>query len=69
MEDDGDGFDVEAMLHKSTYFTKDLRGIGLLDMKERAALLGGKLQICSSPGSGTRVSLNIPIVPAGGENA
>jgi signal transduction histidine kinase len=64
LEDDGDGFDVEAMLHKSTYFTKDLRGIGLLDMKERAALIGGKLQICSSPKSGTRVSLNIPLGPA-----
>ena len=69
LEDDGDGFDVEAMLHKSTNFTKDLRGIGLLDMKERAALIGGKLQICSSPGSGTRISLNIPIGPAGGEYA
>jgi two-component system sensor histidine kinase UhpB len=69
LEDDGDGFDVEAMLHKSTNFTKDLRGIGLLDMKERAALIGGKLQICSLPGSGTRISLNIPIGPAGGEYA
>jgi len=67
IEDDGTGFDVEAMLQKSTQVTKDLRGIGLLDMKERAALIGGVLEICSSPGSGTRVSLKIPIDSVGGE--
>lgn len=68
IEDDGEGFDAEAMLQKSTQVTKDLRGIGLLDMKERAALIGGKLKICSSPGSGTRVSLKTPIGSTGGEN-
>jgi signal transduction histidine kinase len=67
IEDDGAGFDAEAMLQKSTQVTKDLRGIGLLDMKERAALIGGMLKICSSPGSGTRVSLKIPIESVGGE--
>ena len=68
IEDDGAGFDAEAMLQKSTQFTTDLRGIGLLDMKERAELIGGKLQICSSPETGTRVSLKIPTGPAGGDN-
>ena len=69
IEDDGAGFDAEAMLQKSTQFSKDLRGIGLLDMKERAELIGGKLQICSLPGGGTRVSLKIPTGSAGGDNA
>jgi signal transduction histidine kinase len=68
IEDDGEGFDAEAIFQKSIHVTKDLRGIGLLDMKERAALIGGKLKICSSPGSGTRVSLKIPIGSAGGKN-
>lgn len=37
------------------------RQLGLLSMRERAELLGGKLEIQSSPGKGTRVAVSVPI--------
>ncbi|SNS10258.1 Signal transduction histidine kinase [Noviherbaspirillum humi] len=40
---------------------------GLLGMEERMAILGGHLQIDSSPGHGTRVQLGIPLQPAATE--
>ncbi|MCS6773960.1 MAG: sensor histidine kinase [Thermoflexales bacterium] len=36
-------------------------GHGLSNMRERAALLGGKLEVISAPGQGTRVVLNLPL--------
>jgi signal transduction histidine kinase len=54
VEDDGAGFEVEDK------FIKD-KGIGLLGMRERAALVGGKIQIESSPQKGTTVFVRIPI--------
>jgi PAS domain S-box-containing protein len=44
--DDGRGFDPEAPV-----------GIGLRSMRERTATLGGKLEVESQPGEGTRVRL------------
>lgn len=61
IEDDGEGFDVYSILKHIV----DKKGLGLLGMKERAALLDGKLQICSSPGSGTRITLRVPLEPSG----
>lgn len=58
IEDDGEGFDVNSIIR---YATDGGRGLGLLGMKERTSLLDGRLKICSSPGSGTRVSLKIPL--------
>lgn len=58
IEDDGEGFDVNSVLR---YTTDGGRGLGIMGMKERASLLDGRLQICSSPGSGTRVSFKIPL--------
>ena len=49
--DDGDGFDVAA---PST-------GFGLAGMRERLALVGGTLDVSSSPG-GTRLTARLPIV-------
>ncbi len=40
-------------------------GFGLSGMRERAELLGGKLQLSSSPGRGTTVRLVLPLSPAG----
>ena len=60
IEDDGEGFDVHSVLRHTS---DGGRGLGLLGMKERASLLDGKLQVCSSPGSGTKVSLRIPLKP------
>jgi two-component system NarL family sensor kinase len=39
-------------------------GFGLSGMRERAELLGGKLQLSSSPGRGTTVRLVLPLSPA-----
>jgi len=57
VQDDGLGFDPEAVLRDS----QSLRGVGLLGMQERAALLGGTLQVWSRIGEGTRLVLNVPI--------
>ena len=52
--DDGRGFDlVKAARHK--------KSVGLLSMRERAELIGGSLQIQSTPGKGTAVTLLLPI--------
>jgi len=60
IEDDGEGFDVHSVLRHTS---DGGRGLGIIGMKERASLLNGKLQVCSSPGSGTKVSLRIPLKP------
>ena len=36
-------------------------GIGLVSMRERAELLGGTLEIDTSPGKGTRLTARIPL--------
>ena len=40
------------------------RGVGLVAMRERAALVGGTLDITSSGGDGTRVRLRVPLAEA-----
>lgn len=59
IEDDGEGFDVHSVLR---YTADSGRGLGLIGMKERASLIDGKLEICSSVGSGARLSLKVPLV-------
>ena len=56
VEDDGRGFDPDENIHHS--FTK---GLGISGMYERASLIGGKLEIDSSPDHGTTVYASIPI--------
>lgn len=65
IEDDGEGFDANSVLR---YTTDSGRGLGLLGMKERASLIDGKLEICSAPESGTRLSLRVPLTKLGEEN-
>lgn len=55
VEDDGVGFDPDA----SERAEPDGH-VGLLGMQERAALLGGRLEIASRPGRGARVTAVIP---------
>jgi signal transduction histidine kinase len=53
IEDDGQGFDPAA---------RDGEGFGLNGMQERLGLLGGRLQVESSPGgSGTTVAAEVPL--------
>ena len=52
IEDDGRGFDPEA--------TPD-KGLGLLGMRERIALVGGRLSIESRPEHGTTVAVEVPL--------
>ncbi len=57
VEDDGVGFDVDAV--QARY---DERGsLGMINMHERADMIGGKLSIASAPGKGTRVTLTVPL--------
>jgi signal transduction histidine kinase len=65
IEDDGRGFDAAAIEPDET----TLRGIGLLGMRERMELIGGRLQIDSAPGEGTRVKLEVQLPPHGKEPA
>ncbi len=52
IRDDGVGFDLEAVRGK--------RRLGLVTLRERASLIGGKLSIISAPGAGTEVSVEVP---------
>ena len=54
--DDGVGFDPEV-----TASSQD--GYGLFTMRDRAALLGGTVQVDSAPGSGTTVMASVPERP------
>jgi signal transduction histidine kinase len=56
--DDGCGFDTKPMVENTAKSVND--GLGLVGMRERLALLGGELEIESSPGSGTTVYARIP---------
>jgi len=55
--DDGVGFDVpehpEELAHAGHF--------GLLGMRERAALVGGRLVLRSTPGQGTQVRVHLPV--------
>jgi len=53
IEDDGQGFDLERV-HRDGH-------LGLLGIRERAELLGGRLTIESSPGRGTSLYIRLPL--------
>ncbi|QEG27869.1 Oxygen sensor histidine kinase NreB [Gemmata obscuriglobus] len=59
IEDDGAGFDPLA---------PPKGRLGLLGMRERVELLGGSIDIESSPGAGTTVTVQIPVAQNGGES-
>lgn len=52
VRDDGVGFEPGAI---------DRRGLGLQGMQERAALLGGAVQVVSSRGQGTTITARFPV--------
>jgi PAS domain S-box-containing protein len=63
VEDDGVGFEAEQA------FGAGDKGLGLIGMRERAALVGGTLEIESSMGNGATVVVRIPVpnIPNGAE--
>ncbi len=58
IEDNGIGFDIKID-KKSSY--------GILTMQERISEIGGKIDILSYPGKGTRIELRIPLKKKGGD--
>jgi signal transduction histidine kinase len=57
LEDDGRGFDVEAAEVNATAS----RRLGLSGIRDRTALLNGSVAIESRPGTGTTISVTIPL--------
>jgi PAS domain S-box-containing protein len=55
--DDGAGFDVAEARQRSHHQA----GFGLMGMKERAALVGGDVEVNSSRGTGTSVQISLPL--------
>ena len=49
--DDGRGFEPGPVASS----------LGLAGMRERAALAGGRLEVASAPGAGTRVAFEVPL--------
>jgi PAS domain S-box-containing protein len=56
IQDDGKSFDVERVL-----FDKRKPRLGLLGMKERVEMVGGKFTVESVPGRGTTIQAQIPL--------
>lgn len=56
IDDDGVGFEPEDFLTPGD----DVRGIGLLGMRERVTLVGGQLAVASQPGTGTHIRIEVP---------
>jgi len=54
VEDDGIGF-------RQSESSNALGSLGLLGMRERAQFCGGDVQISSSPGNGTKVTVRVPV--------
>jgi len=62
VEDDGIGFDLHKKENTDpTVKGNGDRGLGLMGMRERAALVGGTLQIESDIGAGTTIFARIPV--------
>jgi signal transduction histidine kinase len=53
MDDNGKGLDTDQLEKEPN--------LGLKLIKDRAEMLGGKFELDSAPGKGTRVSISIPV--------
>jgi len=49
------GFDTAAV------FAEPRRGLGLISLQERLALIGGSAEVCSTPGEGSDCILIAPL--------
>jgi signal transduction histidine kinase len=54
VEDDGIGFDAKKIMGNTP-------ALGLLSMRERAAMLGGNFTLRTSKGAGVHIRIEIPI--------
>ncbi|MBY0526803.1 MAG: PAS domain S-box protein [Gemmataceae bacterium] len=57
IEDDGRGFDRVDLKQ----LLRDNQHLGLASMRERAALLGGTLELTAATGQGTRIRVRVPL--------
>jgi signal transduction histidine kinase len=57
VEDNGRGFDVQSM--ESSYGSRG--SLGMVNLRERAELIGGTVNIESTPGEGTRITVLVPL--------
>lgn len=67
VRDSGDGFDASGGARTAREHDR----LGLTSMRERVALLGGRLNVDSRPGEGTRIEVQVPLGPltlGGGRN-
>lgn len=55
--DNGVGFDADSL--SEGHYSND--GFGIFDIREKINHLGGRLTIHSTPGSGTRIGLSVPL--------
>src|ERR1022692_3080654 len=53
IQDNGRGFEIDEVGAQKT--------LGLLGMKERALMMGGRLEINDTPGQGVAVVINVPL--------
>jgi signal transduction histidine kinase len=56
IQDNGRGFDLDRVLHPES----PERGFGIVGIQERVSLLGGQMEIQSTPGYGTLIDIEIP---------
>ena len=56
VEDDGNGYDPEAEVAAASS-----KGMGVVNMRERAALVGGQMEIETSPGEGVTIYVRVPL--------
>jgi len=61
IQDDGKSFPVERVLHSNGG-----KRLGLLGMRERVEMVGGRFEIESAPGKGTAITAQIPPGKAAG---
>ena len=60
VKDDGRSFQVERVLH-----SRARKHLGLLGMRERLEMIGGRFGVESAPGKGTTVHAEIPLAKGG----
>ena len=57
IQDDGVGFDVDDVM--TGYSSRG--SLGMLNMRERAETIDGSIQVNSSPGKGTAITVVVPL--------